>query len=90
MEKDPNLKEEQKKVLKARIEERRKLIDKEIKDSAQAEAEEEGGEEEKPKEEEKKKEEQKKEKEKEKEDKKKEIIETKKSLNPLFDVPKEK
>ena len=88
MEKDPNLKEEQKKVLKARIEERRKLIDKEIKDSAQAEAEEEGGEEEKPKEEEKKKEEPKKEK--EKEDKKKEIIETKKSLNPLFDVPKEK
>ena len=44
MEKDANLKEEQKKVLKARIEERRKLIDKEIKDSAQAEAEEEGGE----------------------------------------------
>ena len=89
MEKDANLKEEQKKVLKARIEERRKLIDKEIKDSAQAEAEGEE-EEEKPKEEEKKKEEPKKEKEKEKETKKKEIIETKKSLNPLFDVPKEK
>ena len=59
MEKDTNLKEEQKKVLKARIEERRKLIDKEIKDSAQAEAAEveEEKEEEKPKEEEKKKEE---------------------------------
>ena len=63
MEKDANLKEEQKKVLKARIEERRKLIDKEIKDSAQAEAAEveEEKEEEKPKEEEKKKEEPKKE-----------------------------
>ena len=76
--KDPTLNDEQRKTLKDRLTERKNLIDKELKQNPE---EEEG--EEKPKEE-KKKEEPK------KEAPKKEIIETKKSLNPVFSVPKDK
>ena len=51
LEKDPQLNEEQKKIVKARIEERKQIIDKELKQNI-----EEGGEEEEPKKEETKKE----------------------------------
>ena len=75
--KDPTLNDEQRKTLKDRLTERKNLIDKELKQNPEEEGEE------KPKEE-KKKEEPK------KEAPKKEIIETKKSLNPVFSVPKDK
>jgi len=82
VEKDPSLNDQQKKVLKDRIEARKKIIEEEMKQEEEGDEEEE--EEEKPKTEEKKKEEPK------KEEPKKQIIETKQSLNPMFDVPKEK
>ena len=86
VDKDPTLKEEQKKVLKDRVNERKKIIDEEIKQNP--EGEEEPAKEE-PKKEETKKEETKKSVEK-KPEPKKEVIETKKSLNPMFSVPKDK
>ena len=68
---DPKMNEEQKKVVKDRVNERKKIIEGELTQNI----EEEEGE---------------KEEEKPKEQPKKEKIETKKSLNPIFDVPKDK
>ena len=84
-EKDPTLNDQQKKVLKDRIEARKKIIEEEMKQEEGDDEEEE----EKPKAEEKEKEEPKKD-DKKKEEPKKQIIDTKKSLSPMFDVPKEK
>ena len=81
VEKDPTLNDEQKKILKDRVKARQSIIEDEIKQKP-----EEAEEEEKPKEESKKESK----KETKKEEPKKEIIETKKSLSPMYSVPKEK
>ena len=80
VEKDPTLNDEQKKILKERVKARQSIIEDEIKQKPEEE------EEEKPKEESKKEAK----KETKKEEPKKEIIETKKSLSPMYSVPKEK
>ena len=81
VEKDPSLSEKQKKVLKERVNIRKKIIEEELTKNPEGEEdEEEGGEE--PKEEIKPKVEETK--------KKKEELLTKKSLNPVFEVPKDK
>ena len=82
VEKDPSLNEQQKKVLKDRVNKRKQIIDAEIKQNPEDE-------EEPPQKEEPKKEETKKGDDK-KEEKKDAKIELKKSLSPLFSVPKDK
>ena len=82
VEKDPSLNEQQKKVLKDRVNKRKQIIDTEIKQNPEDE-------EEPPQKEEPKKEETKKGDDK-KEEKKDAKIELKKSLSPLFSVPKDK
>ena len=82
VEKDPSLNEQQKKVLKDRVNKRKQIIDTEIKQNPEDE-------EEPPQKEEPKKEETKKGDDK-KEEKKDAKIEMKKSLSPLFSVPKDK
>ena len=72
--KDPTLNDEQRKTLKDRVTERKNLIGKEINQVNQEEEGQEKSKKEEPK----------------KEASKKEIIETKKSLNPVFTVPKDK
>ena len=84
VEQDPTLNDQQKKVLKDRVTKRKEIIDTELKQEP-----EEGEEEEAPKKEEPKKEETKKEDNK-KEEKKTEKLEMKKSLSPMFSVPKDK
>ena len=82
VEKDPSLNEQQKKVLKDRVNKRKQIIDAEIKQNPEDE-------EEPPQKEEPKKEETKKGDDK-KEEKKDAKIEMKKSLSPVFSVPKDK
>ena len=82
VEKDPSLNEQQKKVLKDRVNKRKQIIDAEIKQNPEDE-------EEPPQKEEPKKEETKKGDDK-KEEKKDAKTEMKKSLSPLFSVPKDK
>ena len=82
VEKDPSLNEQQKKVLKDRVNKRKQIIDAEIKQNP--EDEEEPPQKEEPKKEETKKGDNK------KEEKKDAKIELKKSLSPLFSVPKDK
>ena len=82
VEKDPSLNEQQKKVLKDRVNKRKQIIDAEIKQNPEDE-------EEPPQKEEPKKDETKKVDDK-KEEKKDAKIEMKKSLSPLFSVPKDK
>ena len=86
VDKDPSLKEEQRKVLKDRIIERKKIIDEEIKQNPEGEEE---PKKEEPKKEEPKKEETKKSVEK-KAEPKKEVTETKKNPNPTPSAPKDK
>ena len=83
VEQDPTLNEQQKKVLKDRVTKRKQIIDTELKQNPEE------GEEEAPKKEEPKKEETKKGDNK-KEEKKTEKLEMKKSLSPMFSVPKDK
>ena len=81
VEKDPHLNDEQKKVLKERVNNRKKIIEKELTQNVEEEG---GDQEEEPKKEEEVKKETK------KLPFKNEILDTKKSLNPIFDVPKGK
>ena len=76
VDKDPSLNDQQKKILKERVQDRQNIIKEEMKQNQEGEEEEE-----KPKEEVKKV---------EKEPPKKEIVETKKSLSPMYSVPKDK
>ena len=82
VEQDPSLNEQQKKVLKDRVTKRKQIIDTELKQNPEEE-------EEPPKKEETTKEETKKGDDK-KEEKKESKLELKKSLSPLFSVPKDK
>ena len=82
VEQDPSLNEQQKKVLKDRVTKRKQIIDTELKQNPEEE-------EEAPKKEETTKEETKKGDDK-KEEKKESKLELKKSLSPLFSVPKDK